>query len=227
MFIVKTQTDQGNHQGYRWLHSKCVQAGLTVDRETVRLLLKIVDPEGVESRLRKRLKRRAYFARGPDFLWHMDGYDKLKHYGFCIHGCIDGFSRAVIWLKAYTTNNNPQVVAGYYMEAVRNRMGCPKLVRADLGTENGTVRDMQVFLNGNVRKAFLYGTSPHNQGIERWWGTLRREFAQYWMDFFGLLKDEGYFTGDFIDKNLLQFCFMKLIQVINWKSLSYVAHIWN
>ena len=36
------------------------------------------------------------------------------------------------------------------------------------------------------------------------------------MDFLGVLKDDGYFTGYFID--LLQFCFVKLIQVrIVWK----------
>ena len=23
-------------------------------------------------------------------MWHIDGYDKLKPYGFPIHGCIDG-----------------------------------------------------------------------------------------------------------------------------------------
>ena len=30
------------------------------------------------------------FMQGPDFVWHMDGYDKLKPFGFCIHECIDG-----------------------------------------------------------------------------------------------------------------------------------------
>ena len=28
--------------------------------------------------------------QGPNFIWHMDGYDKLKPYGITIHGCIDG-----------------------------------------------------------------------------------------------------------------------------------------
>ena len=26
----------------------------------------------------------------PNFVWHLDGYDKLKPYGFAIHACIDG-----------------------------------------------------------------------------------------------------------------------------------------
>ena len=24
-------------------------------------------------------------------MWHVDGYDKLKPFGFPIHGCIDGY----------------------------------------------------------------------------------------------------------------------------------------
>lgn len=29
--------------------------------------------------------------QGPNYVWHLDGYDKLKPYGFAIHACIDGF----------------------------------------------------------------------------------------------------------------------------------------
>jgi len=29
-------------------------------------------------------------------MWHIDGYDKLKPYGFPIHGCIDGSVKDVI-----------------------------------------------------------------------------------------------------------------------------------
>lgn len=28
---------------------------------------------------------------GPNFLWHVDGYDKLKQFGFAIHGAIVGY----------------------------------------------------------------------------------------------------------------------------------------
>ena len=31
-----------------------------------------------------------FLFQGPNFLGHIDGYDKLKAYGFAIHGCIDG-----------------------------------------------------------------------------------------------------------------------------------------
>ena len=45
---------------------------------TVRHALRILDPEGVSERLRHRLQRRQYKGRGPNFLWHFDGFDKLK-----------------------------------------------------------------------------------------------------------------------------------------------------
>lgn len=35
------------------------------------------------------------FVQGSNFIWHADGYDKLKSYGFAIHGCIDGYMKTV------------------------------------------------------------------------------------------------------------------------------------
>ena len=43
--------------------------------------------------------RRRYGTGGPSSMWHVDGNDKLIGFGFYIHGCVDGYSRKVIWLK--------------------------------------------------------------------------------------------------------------------------------
>ena len=51
-------------------------------------------------------------------MWHADQYDKLRHYGFGIHGCVDGFSRRVMWLRVYSTNRDPWIVAKYYYEVI-------------------------------------------------------------------------------------------------------------
>ena len=80
------------------------------DRETVMELLKILDPEGVELRGRHSLKRRQYRNKRPNYLWHIDGYDKLMPFGFCIHEAIDGFSRRIVWLNVGPTNNDPVVI---------------------------------------------------------------------------------------------------------------------
>ena len=120
-----------------------------------------------------------------------------------ISGCIDGLSRQLIWLNVY---RNPRVIAGYYIEALYQLVGCPSMVRGDMGTENGHVAGMQRFLTGQ-QSSFLYGKSTHNQRIESFWSILRKECSQFWMD------DEGLFTGDFLDINLVQFCFSNLVQV--------------
>ncbi|CAC5386636.1 unnamed protein product [Mytilus coruscus] len=154
----------------RWMHTKCLERGLEIDKESVRLIIKCLDQTGVKCRNARKLTRRTYMNNGPNYIWHMDGYDKLKPYGICIHRCIDGFSRNIMWLEADTTNKDPYVIAG-----------------ADLGTENGIVRELQVALrdcDGHETNAFLYGTSKCSQRIESWWNILRKERAQFWMDMF-------------------------------------------
>ena len=82
--------------GYRAMHQKLITMRISVDRDNVRQILIHADPEGVECRSKKVLKRRKYYAKGPNGIWHIDGNDKLKPYGFEIHGCIDGYSRNVL-----------------------------------------------------------------------------------------------------------------------------------
>ena len=65
--------------------------GLVVSANSVREVLKFVDEEGVRERKIRRLKRRDYVNPGPNFVWHIDGYDKLKPFGFAIHGAIKAF----------------------------------------------------------------------------------------------------------------------------------------
>ena len=72
------------------MHQKLRKNKFTVDRETVRIIMKSLDPEGVTLRSGHKLRRRTYRSQGPNFIWHIDGCDKLKPFGFAIHGAIDG-----------------------------------------------------------------------------------------------------------------------------------------
>ena len=92
---------------YRAMHQTLTNDhGLVVTRNVVRQILKVVDPEGVDARSRLRLRRRRYFAKGPNYILHIDGYDKLKPFGFCIQGAIKGYSRRILWLEVASSNNN-------------------------------------------------------------------------------------------------------------------------
>ena len=61
----------------------------------VEMLLREINPEGVSER-RHRL-RTIYHNPSSNYAWHCDSYNKLKPFGFPNHGCIDGWSRNIIW----------------------------------------------------------------------------------------------------------------------------------
>ena len=74
--------------GYRSVWHTLQIEGHQVPRETFREVVKELDPDGVQARRAKTLRRRTYCNPGPNHSWHVDGYDKLKPYGFPVHGCI-------------------------------------------------------------------------------------------------------------------------------------------
>ena len=129
--IVQQELDgPGCVSGYRSMwHTLRLKHGLCVPRDKVQRILKELDPDGTEERKRHRLKRRVYTSNGPNECWHVDGYDKLKPFGFPIHVAIDGYSRRVLWLKVRRSNNNPIVIANHYLECVKELGGFPCLLR--------------------------------------------------------------------------------------------------
>ncbi|KAJ7387798.1 hypothetical protein OS493_001142 [Desmophyllum pertusum] len=96
-------------------------------------------------------------------------YDKLKPYGFPIHGAIDGYSRKILWLELTRSNDKPENVAKFYIECVAGNGECLLLLRTDCGTENGVMAGMQCYFRqdgGDTfagEKAHKYGSSPANQ----------------------------------------------------------------
>ena len=53
--------------GNRYMLQKLRSSGLTADKETVRLILKSLDPVGVDKRKRRKLTRREYHSFGPSY----------------------------------------------------------------------------------------------------------------------------------------------------------------
>ena len=147
-------------------------------------------------------------------IFHIVGYDKLKPYGFPIHGAIDGYCRKSLWLELVRSNNRPEVPASLYLNTVRNNGGCPLIVRSDCGTENGTLAGMQCYFqqNGNDQfagsNAHKYGKSPANQRIESWWSHFRRARVGWWIDFFkDMVAYDILEIGNVLHMECLWFCF--------------------
>ncbi|CAC5369292.1 unnamed protein product [Mytilus coruscus] len=90
---------------------------------------------------------------------HIDGYDKLKPYGFSIHGAIDGFSRRILWLKVMPSNKNPRVIGNLFVKFLQEIGRVPRMVRCDAGTENVLVRDIQITLRSFHNDTYRFGGS--------------------------------------------------------------------
>ena len=58
-----------------------------------------------------------YFVPWLNSLWHLGGYRSLIRWGFEIHGCIDDYSRRIIFLHCSTNNLSPTVL-GLFDSAV-------------------------------------------------------------------------------------------------------------
>ena len=197
--------------------------GVNISKEHVRKALVDIDPEGVSMRKKKTIKRRTYETNGPFDVFHIDGNDKLKRFGFAIHGCIDGFSRKLIWLFVSTTNNDPLVVANFYLKAITNLGRAPNTLRMDLGTENVYCEELQVFFTKSSN-SFLYAASTRNQRIEAFWSRLKKLNLSWWIDFFSnLIKCRIFNPGSHLHREALIFRFMPVIQA----QLNDFVRIWN
>ena len=93
--------------------------GIRIPRKLVQMFLKEIDPAGCERRRQHSIRRRQYVHPGPDC------YDKLKPWGFPIHGAIDGYSRKILWLKVARTSNSPDMIGSFYSQTVGRLGGCP------------------------------------------------------------------------------------------------------
>ena len=76
--------------------------------------MKVLDADGVELRSSHCLARITYVSVGSNYLWHIDGYDNIKPYGFAVHGAIDGFSMKIPRLGVASSNNSPKAIPSYY-----------------------------------------------------------------------------------------------------------------
>lgn len=206
--------------GYRALWKKLnIFSGLRVTQSTTQVLLRFLDPDGVRRRKIHRLRRRRYTNRGPNFLIHIDGNDKLKPYGIYIHGAIDGYSRKILWLRAGYTNKNPMYILSLYLDFLLHSMKLPRSIRFDGGTENVLVRDVHLILRSvghdisELRNCALSGRSTANQRIEMFWGILHKSCLYFWRDVLRTMRESGDFRdNDPVDIECVRFCFIPVIQ---------------
>ena len=149
-------------KGYRTMWNTLrTRYGIRMQRDTVMRILREIDPQASKSRQSRRLRRRKYISPGPNTCWHVDGYDKLKPYGLPIHGCVDGFSRKILWLKVTRSNNNPIIPAHFFLQTINEYQFLPRFVQTDCGSENGIMAGIQSKLRNDINAHVIPSHDPH------------------------------------------------------------------
>ena len=90
-----------------------LQRGIRVPRQMLRDAIYRVDHDGVVSRCLSVVRCRVYSVPYPNYIWHMDSHHKLIRWRLVIHGAVDGFSRAIIYVKC-ADNDRSTTVLQYF-----------------------------------------------------------------------------------------------------------------
>ena len=93
----------GNTTGESYLIGYIRSLNLKVQRDRIRESLTWVDPRNTAMRWASVVTRRVYSVPGPNSLWYIDGHHSIIRWKFVVHGCIDGFSRWIMYLLLQTT----------------------------------------------------------------------------------------------------------------------------
>jgi hypothetical protein len=141
-------------------------------RKLVYNILKEVDHEGIEMRLKKACKRRVFRTVGPNHIWSADGNEKLKAYGITVYGFIDAWSRKILGIFVHVTNNDPRHVGVYFLNLAKAIGGILEKITTDGGTETGHMATFQIKLSHEfcenltieqAQKRMHYTKSTRNQ----------------------------------------------------------------
>ena len=85
--IRRIKIDHPN-DGERMMSGHLVSRGIFVQRTRLRASIHHTDPHNTALRRSIAIRRRVYYAEGPNAVWHLDGHHKLIHWRLVTHGCI-------------------------------------------------------------------------------------------------------------------------------------------
>ena len=225
--VEKELQGPGKLLGYRAMNQKLrTEHNVHVPRHLVYNVMAELDPEGLEARnlQQKKKKKKGHFtSEGPLWVVSLDGHDKLCGYQnstfpLGVYGCIDTFSRKILFLFVCYSNSNPLVIGKMYLRYLFESEMLPRNLRLDRGTETGKMATIHVYLlnqhgiMNDPTDSIIYGPSTSNK-IERWWRELHERLEKFFKEqLTALLRGREYDPRVAIDRQLLAYVFIPVVQ---------------
>jgi hypothetical protein len=131
----------GRSWGYRWAwHHLRNHKGHRASRDFIADFQKARNPARVDARNvrnanRPQNHRKNFVTPGPNYMWCVDGHDKLAPYGIQIYAAIDAYSRRLLWFYVGNANRSQFSVLKQYLDTVKILKRCPSLIRVDFEAE--------------------------------------------------------------------------------------------
>ncbi|OTB10518.1 hypothetical protein K445DRAFT_317135 [Daldinia sp. EC12] len=223
------------------------QAGLLVGKNRIYQIYKEIYPEEVQQRRRATwINRTDFQVPGPNFLWSLDGYAKLADFGFQIYGCIDAYSRLIIWIYVGRSATTAISTLKQYLRTILTAGVRPCFTRADHGVETPlwagaqatladqdqsviTYKDEQGVVHQHrqgtrLSSVHLMGPSTRNIKIESWWRLFRSGSTDRWIAFKSELINNGLFIpNDKCDQIAVYAIYGPILR----KEFAEFVQIWN
>ncbi|KAL8739553.1 MAG: hypothetical protein Q9190_007654 [Brigantiaea leucoxantha] len=217
--------------GYNYLQIYLRQRGYAFARRTLIDVYRSLNPAAIDRRKRDLQRHRGQFVvPGPDWLWSVDGYDKLKPFGIEIYACIDAYSRYIVWLYIGTSNSTQLSCLRQYLDTIKELNRQPRFIRSDRGAETVQLADAHFNLQHSqepdldFQDCYIYGTSTANQRIEAWWGQMSKGLIFRWRNYFTFLRSDDHFSKDRLaDQIALLAIYLPIIRM----ELESFIRLWN
>lgn len=190
--------------------------------------------------------RKNFTVPGPNFMWSLDGYEKLRNFGFSIYACIDAYSRNLIWIHVGRCHLTAMSTLKQFLRTVDNFGYRPYFTRCDHGTETplwvaahgllagwdeamvahnpGTAEEFWHLQGNALNSCHIYGPSTANQRIESWWSKLMWGCTKRWIEYSNFLISCALFVpGEFADQVAVYAIYGKMIQ----NDVTKFGRLWN
>ena len=102
------------------------------ERKFLKTMFENYTPDSVERKKARKLEKQVYVSQGPNFIWHIDDYNKLKPFGFPTQVPIDGFRRKVVRLNRCPSNSDRYIFRYFYMYSISHLKLVPRTIRSDV-----------------------------------------------------------------------------------------------